>query len=74
MCPLLYITKPGIQQQFRGQLPKTPATEENYPAWGLQHDDLSQGEWSIVPADDGFAFVAQAVTDKDTYFAYELVW
>ena len=35
-----------------GQFPKTPANAANYPDWGLQHDGVSQGEWSLVAADD----------------------
>lgn len=36
-----------------GTFAKTPANAENYPAWGLQNDDLSQGTWEIVPGDNG---------------------
>ena len=33
-----------------GTFPKAPADEANYPAWGLQHDGTSEGDWRIVPA------------------------
>lgn len=32
-----------------GQFAKRPANAAAYPAWGLQHDGASQGEWAVVP-------------------------
>lgn len=34
-----------------GHFPLLPASEANYPAWGLQHDGTSQGEWAILPGE-----------------------
>lgn len=36
-----------------GQFPTTVADPANYPAWGLQLDEVSEGEWAVAPADDG---------------------
>ncbi|MEN6495864.1 MAG: carbohydrate binding domain-containing protein [Thermoguttaceae bacterium] len=38
-----------------GSFAKTPANAKNYPAWGLQHDGQSQGDWTIVPGSDSLA-------------------
>lgn len=32
-----------------GTFPLAEANETNYPQWGLQRDDLSEGSWEIVP-------------------------
>lgn len=41
----------GDEMIADGQFPRTPASQDNYPAWGLQHDGASQGDWEIVPGD-----------------------
>lgn len=43
----------GAEQIPDGQFPAAVADSAHYPAWGLQLDDVSQGEWAIAPADDG---------------------
>jgi len=42
--------------------------------WALRYDGSRATQLPARKTDDGFAFTAQAVTSKDTYFAHELVW
>lgn len=42
--------------------------------WALRYDGSRATQLPARKTDDGFALTAQAVTSKDAYFAYELVW
>lgn len=42
--------------------------------WALKYDGSRKSEVKVTKSSDGFAFPVQAVTAKDAYFAYEIVW
>ena len=51
----------------------TDATE--FPqVWALKYDGSRSVQVAPRKTPTGFAFIAKAVTDEDTYFAYEILW
>lgn len=42
----------GAEMIAEGHFGKTPASSQNYPAWGLQHDGQSRGDWAIIAGGD----------------------